>query len=113
MDDGGAVSEELRGNQLLVAQVIEKYRVMYPNIWENYTLVMLLVIRERGVFIPPDAIDRAARGELPNLTSVHRALTLVKKRYQTREQAERSVELEDDWRDTLSGYVQGPPPDSS
>ena len=97
------VAVELGTSRGRVRAVIEKFKGMYPNIWENYTLVLLLVIREQGVFIPPDAIDKAARGELPNLTSIHRALTLEKKHYQTPVQAQRSAELDEDWRTVLGG----------
>jgi len=93
----------LRGAKALVKAVIETYKDRYPNIWENYTLVLLLVIREQaGVFIPPDAIDAAAQGRLPNLTSIHRALTVVKKDYQTPQQAARSEDLDEEWRQVLS-----------
>jgi hypothetical protein len=98
-----AIAQELSGNRALVHQVIERYRSQFPGIWENYTLVLLLVIRDQGVWISPEAIAKAAAGDLPNLTSIHRALTLVKKDYQTPEQARRSDELEEDWRETLSG----------
>ena len=89
-----------------VRRVIEKYKDRFEAIWENYTLVLLLVIREQGVFIPPDAIEAAARRELPNLTSIHRSLTLVKQLYQPPDQAARSDELEDDWRTVLGGDME-------
>ncbi len=82
----------------LVKRVIEKYRTAYSALWENYTLVLLLVMRESGVWISPDALKLAAEGELPNLTSIHRALTDVKKDYQTSEQKETSERLENEWR---------------
>lgn len=82
----------------LVRRVIDKYRTTYPALWENYTLVLLLAMRESGVWISPDALKLAADGELPNLTSVHRALTDVKKDYQTPEQKETSERLESEWR---------------
>ena len=100
------VASDLGTAEEQVARVIEKFRGTFPDIWESYTLVLLLVIRERGVFIPPDAIEAAARGELPNLTTIHRALTRVKKRYQTAAQAVRSTELEDDWRQVLGGDME-------
>lgn len=81
----------------LVKRVIEKHRTTYPGLWENYTLVLLLAIRESGVWISPDALKLAAEGKLPNLTSVHRAMTDVKKEYQTPEQKETSARLEDEW----------------
>ena len=97
--------EQLTTARELVRCVIERYRDRWPGIAENYTLVLLLVIRERGVFIPTDAIEAAARGELPNLTTVHRALTIVKKLYQTGPQAARSAELQQEWREVLSGVA--------
>jgi len=97
--------EQLSTARELVRRVIEKYKSQFPNLWNSYALVLLLVIRERGVFIPPDAIEAAARGELPNLTTVHRALTVVKKLYQTGPQAARSAELQQEWREVLSGVA--------
>jgi len=100
------VETEFRTARSVVRGVIEKYRDRYPNIHESYTLVLLLVIREQGVFIPPDAIEKAAQGELPNLTTIHRALTDVKKLYQTPAQAARSEDLEEDWRKVLGGPME-------
>ena len=84
-----------------VRRVILKHRNQFPDLWENYTLVLLLVIREEGIFIPPDAIEAAARHELPNLTSVHRALTEIKKEFQTAEQEEASTTEEWNWREMM------------
>lgn len=92
------VAHEFETAQDLVKAVIEKYRTTYPGLWENYTLVLLLAVRESGVWISPDAIAAAADGKLPNLTTIHRALTVVKKDYQTPEQQEKSDRLENEWR---------------
>lgn len=98
-----SIRKEIETARDLIKAVIEKYRDQFPSCWENYTLILLLAIREQGVFIPPDAIEMAARRELPNLTTLHRAMTKAKKAFQTVEQKARSDALEDDWRTVLGG----------
>ncbi len=92
------VEREFRTNESRVRAVIEEYAGRYPGIHESYTLVYLLVLRREGAAIPESTIRAAARGELPNMTSVHRALTLAKKDYQTPAQRFRSYETEGRWR---------------
>lgn len=97
------VKRELASTVELVKRVIAKYRDRYPTLWENYTLVLLLCERESGIWISPDAIESAARGTLPKLNTLDRALRVVKKLYQSEEARKRSSELESAYASVLGG----------
>ncbi len=67
--------------------LVIKYRDIFPELWENYTLLNLLYLRDFDKLpVPRRALDMAYRNELVNLSSLHRALRLLKKKWQTPEQ---------------------------
>jgi hypothetical protein len=86
--------------------IIRAYRDRWPKLHQNYTLVLLLVLRDFDrVWIAPDVLEKAARGELTNLTSLHRALTQVKKRYESPEDRAVNLTREMSWRELFAGGI--------
>ncbi len=74
----------------------------YPDLLRNSTLAMLLYLLDYdGIDLREDDLDRAAEGDLVNLTSLHRAITATKRDSQTPEQRRRSFILKKDWTDAL------------
>ena len=87
-----------------VAALALKYGDEYPDLLQNYTLAMLLYLREYVSWPAasrPGALDyyieAANIGEIVNFTSLHRAITATKKDFQTPEQRKRGLELDAAW----------------
>ncbi len=97
-----------------VDHIIEMYGDKFLNLHENYTLLMLLYVREYEAGFPKGAaslawlIDRAADGKdsrgLVNFTSLHRAITIAKKKFQNEKDRVRSDEKESEYQNVLAGW---------
>ncbi len=103
------IRRELATIQRKLEDLVIKYRAVWPQIHENYNLLDLLYLREyEGIPIPTKALDRAASRQLVSISSIHRALRLLKKKWQTVEQLLFGEELEEAYRKALRDG--GPPP---
>lgn len=109
-----AIAEDLSTYQSRVRLLLGKYGERFRDLHENYTLVDHLYFLEYGdpCTSPLDHdvghhtlhhfIEYAAMGRGPKVLSIHRALTIVKKDFQTAEQRRRSAELEEAQREALT-----------
>ncbi len=109
--DPEVIAEELHTLKQRVAALVEKYADEYPDLLQNYTLTMLLYVREYETKLVKGAaslawlIDRAADGEdgrgLVNFTSLHRAITATKKDFQTPAQRRAGLKKEEAYRESF------------
>lgn len=103
-EDAAQLKHEMNTHKANLERLFNLYGDTYPNLAGNYSLMLMLYLRDVGrVRLDPNDIQRAAvllgKG-FPNLTSVHRAFTDVKKRHETPEQRaedERKAQLYRDW----------------
>ncbi len=97
-----AIREEHETLKQRVAHLAIKYEDQYPDLLQNYTLAMLLYLREYGPqfqLIDPfkPFLKPAAEGELVNFTSLHRAITATKKDFQSPQKRRAGLEREEAW----------------
>ncbi len=89
--------------------LVVKYREVWPEIHENYRLLDFLYLRDfERLPISREVLDMAARGELVNLSSLHRALRFIKKKWQSSEQ--KTLGKERDEAHKVAFRDGGPPP---
>lgn len=110
MIEAAEISEELRTLEARVRYLIETFRERWPKVHENYTLLTLLYLAEfDGLHFWDDDFEQAAQGELVNITSLHRAITLAKKAYQDEGDRARSDTKEAAYREALAPEDVGLP----
>ncbi len=113
MTEAEAIADVLDTIQDRIRVLLAKYGDDYPDLWENYTLVELLYLYEFHYDPMKEERDGqeghitrfmelAAEGRLTKFPSIHRALTIVKKEYQTPDQRRRSADLEESWGEAMT-----------
>lgn len=83
-----------------IRSIILEFRHKSPNIHLNYSLVTLLYLRKYCLGEEEDLenlLTKAAQWELPSMTSLCRLMTIVKKEFETPEEAEEAERREEEW----------------
>ena len=101
--DSDAIRAERETMKARLARLALKYADEYPDLLQNYTLAMLLYVREyehagvldNGHRALTRMIEAASERRLVNFTSLHRAITATKRDFQTPEQRKRGLEQEE------------------
>ena len=107
MTDPDAIRAEHETLKQRVAALALKYADEYPDLLQNYTLAILLYVDEyeNAPLYGADwdyLLQDAEEGKLVNFTSLHRAITSVKRDFQTPEQRKRGLTQEEAWAEGLT-----------
>ncbi len=103
-----AIREEFDTIKQKVAHLAIKYEDQYPDLLQSYTLTMLLYVREYEWMVTGEVsldglIDLAENGPegMVNFTSLHRAITEVKRDFQTPALRKAALEREAFWGEAI------------
>ncbi len=101
-----AIREKLDTIKQKVAHLAIKYEDQYPDLLQNYTLAMLLYVDEyenapRYGGNWDYLLQDAAESKLVNFTSLHRAITEVKRDFQTPALRKEALKREAFWGEAM------------
>ncbi len=111
MEQAEAILQELDTHGQRLAHLALRYESEHPDLLQDYTLTILLYVKEynlggRNVTID-NLIRMAVDGELDNFSTIHRTQTDAKKFFQTPEQRRKAIISEEAGTEALRVKAKG------